>query len=556
MVIAEQAELNIRLAQPLVAYVKERHGIEAVRQIALSAGIDADQLVDGSDWVAHAKLELVLATARGFLGSDQEFMDACAHNMRQANGPMRFLVGAIGPRDAYELGARFMRVVSTVSRFEPRVEANGAVIVRYVSEKSESKLMCLSRQGQMVHLPEMWNMPRAHLVEKSCIAHGDDACEYVLNLYEPNRWLPIAVGLAAGVGAAFGLGQLELGSHLTMLAFGLIGGGAGHLLELRRTNRLNSAAGREINSAYLSVSRDEARARHEILELSQRQHAWIGRLEERAGERSEALEQLMRGMDDMRDNWVTSIRGFSHDLRSPLMSLKNNVLFLKESSERAGPDSDAALGDIDDAVQRMEKLLVELLGVATSGTGSVRLEPEVVPVVSLVDRIRSRTSALVQGRGIRVSVLPTREAPESIEVDPLLLDRVLDNLLSNAAKYTERGSIVVELDGTPGYLTIKVSDTGRGIAEADIEKIFAPRGSLRKEARADSWGLGLSVVVQLLSRIGGKIEVMSKPGQGTTFWVHFPVKQAATHPPLPVSAKRDPESEVTKVVSIRRLKSA
>jgi signal transduction histidine kinase len=551
----EAAELNIRLAQPLMGFIKERHGVEAVRQIALSSEVELDELLTGSEWVSHAKLESVLATARKFLASDQEFMDACAHNMRKADGPMRFLVGAIGPRDAYELGARFMRVVSTVSRFEPRIETNGAVIVRYVSEKQESKLMCLSRQGQMVHLPEMWNLPRAHLTEKSCIAHGDDCCEYVLNLYEPNRWLPVAVGLAAGVAAALGLGQLELGSHMTMMAFALLGGGAGHLLELRRTNRLNSEAGREINHAYLAVSRDEAKARHEILELSQRQHAWIGRLEERAGERSQALDQLLRGMDDIRENWMTSIRGFSHDLRSPLMSLKNNVLFLKESSERMGPDSDAVLVDIDDAVQRMEKLLVELMGVATSGTGSVRLEPETVQVCSLVDRIRSRTHALVQGRGIRVSVLPTREAPESIEVDPLLLDRVLDNLLSNAAKYTERGSIVVELDGTPGYLTIKVSDTGRGIAEADIEKIFAPRGSFKKDERSDSWGLGLSVVVQLLSRIGGRIEVMSKPGLGTTFWVHFPVKQLSTRPPLPAKAPRD-ESEVTKVVSIRRLKSA
>ncbi len=144
--------------------------------------------------------------------------------------------------------------------------------------------------------------------------------------------------------------------------------------------------------------------------------------------------------------------------------------------------------------------------------------------------------------------------PNRIEVDPLLLDRVLDNLLSNAAKYTERGSIVVELDGKPNYLTIKISDTGRGIAESDIDKIFAARGSLRKEAKSDSWGLGLSVVVELLSRIGGKIEVMSKPGLGSTFWVHFPVKQASTRPPIPQTAGKAHES--TNVVSIRRLKTA
>jgi two-component system sensor histidine kinase EvgS len=196
--------------------------------------------------------------------------------------------------------------------------------------------------------------------------------------------------------------------------------------------------------------------------------------------------------------------------------------------------------------------------VATTGNGTIRLEPQVVEVPTLTTRIRKRLNALVYGRGVRASVLPTREAPETLEVDPLLLDRVLDNLLTNAAKYTERGSIVVEIDGTPGFLTLKISDTGRGIDEAEMEKVFKPGGSRREDRASDSWGVGLSVVVQLLGRIGGRLEVMSKPGVGTTFWAHFPVvsSPAANRSAPPQTSLRAPAFDVSNVVSIRRLKTA
>jgi signal transduction histidine kinase len=192
---------------------------------------------------------------------------------------------------------------------------------------------------------------------------------------------------------------------------------------------------------------------------------------------------------------------------------------------------------------------------ASTEAGLIRVNPERMDVPPLVDVLRRRARAFAHDRDIRVSVLSTREAPPSIVTDRLVFDRVTDNLLTNATKYTERGSIVVELDGKPGFLTIKVSDTGRGIEPREIERIFTPEGSDPKHREVGSHGVGLSVVVQLLGQIGGKLEVKSMPGKGTTFWAHFPevlekpekVEGAATVKPRPSA-----EELIGQVVNIRK----
>jgi signal transduction histidine kinase len=193
----------------------------------------------------------------------------------------------------------------------------------------------------------------------------------------------------------------------------------------------------------------------------------------------------------------------------------------------------------------MDSLLSGLIRSASSDPQLIEVNPEPVEVQPLVERLRRRLRALVHGRDIRVSVFRTREAPDAIECDQLILDRVLDNLLTNAAKYTETGSIVVEVGGTPGFLTVKVSDTGRGIDEDKIQSIFRPAATPPADRAPRSFGVGLSVVVQLLDQIGGRIEVMSRAGRGTTFWAHFPEELT------PRSSSGRPALE--RVVTIRRL---
>ncbi len=126
---------------------------------------------------------------------------------------------------------------------------------------------------------------------------------------------------------------------------------------------------------------------------------------------------------------------------------------------------------------------------------------------------------------------------------------------------------MVEVDGTPGYLVLKVSDTGCGIAADALDRIFEPGGSSPRSRRGDSFGVGLSVVVQLLDQIGGRLEIMSRPSAGTTFWVYLPLvarnERSSTLPEAATASggaalavgPRDYSSRAAlgRVVTIRRL---
>jgi two-component system, NarL family, sensor histidine kinase EvgS len=265
-------------------------------------------------------------------------------------------------------------------------------------------------------------------------------------------------------------------------------------------------------------------------------------------------------LQEMRD---TKILGFSHDLRNPLTVMQAGTEYLRDYVEVIGDEGDAVLGDIERAIEQMRRLLEDLMMMATQQATQqatlAQLAPQRLEVPPLTDRLRRRLRALVQGKDIRASVFKTREAPESIETDPLLFDRVVDNLLTNAAKYTDRGSIVVEVDGTTEYLTLKVSDTGRGISPEQIDRAFTPEGSDRTARAKNSYGVGLSVVVQLLGQVGGRLEVMSKPDSGTTFWVHFPLSPRSRSKPPALESDRPIEKYkdvLNRVVTIRRVKAS
>jgi signal transduction histidine kinase len=176
-----------------------------------------------------------------------------------------------------------------------------------------------------------------------------------------------------------------------------------------------------------------------------------------------------------------------------------------------------------------------------------RLVVATIETTTLADELRRRLRAMLIGRPVAVTVFSTREAPPTVSTDRLVFDRVLDNLLTNAAKYTSEGSIVVEISGAPGFLLLKVSDTGRGIADAEIERIFRANGSVADERAPRSYGLGLSVVVRLLNRVGGRLEVLSKPNVGTTFWLYFP-----TEFPAEIEAHAEHDELMARVVRIRR----
>ena len=339
---------------------------------------------------------------------------------------------------------------------------------------------------------------------------------------------PALVGTAIFGLAGLALKPWGIASVPAPLFLAAIGGTLGFLFEVRRTDRI------------------EART----LELETNE--WTRLVEEQIEERTSALERVVEGTRDLQRERASTLLGFSHDLRGPLQVVQFGAEIMRMRCA-TDPHLMGVVADMDQALVRMKRMLADLVETASGERATLPLTPQRLEVADLAERMRRRLRALVHDRDVSTKVLCTREAPDAIEIDPLLLDRVIDNVLTNAAKYTERGTIDVEVHGVSGCLVIQVSDTGCGIDPNALERIFEPGGSSREARRGDSFGVGLSVVIRLLEQVGGRLEVMSKPGEGTCFWVYLPVRADVDDQPSGMRPRSSGGVTRSPVVRIRGL---
>jgi signal transduction histidine kinase len=356
----------------------------------------------------------------------------------------------------------------------------------------------------------------------------------------------------AGGAAYFAWLLLLSGAHRTEHAWVIgvtcatVGLLLGHLYEHRRTSASNRHIHAAINAAYIQSARDEANARRELFVLMQRQNSWGQLMETEVVERAQRLQDVAGELERLRGPRVVPLRGAAEQLGSPLESLQSTLRALRGKLRPADADIAAAFDRLDADIDTLSLKLKEVGRTAASASDLLELMPQMLETWPLVDELRARLRALVHLPEVRVSVFAAREAPERIRTDVALFNRIVDNLLVNAASQTERGSIIVEVSGTPGFLTIKVSDTGPGISEDHLARIFRP---MQRTVVGAATGAGLSVVVQLLARLGGKLEVMSTPGRGATFWAHIPIDSEAVEEPTPTGKAH--EEFLRRVVTVR-----
>src|SRR5690606_20125242 len=141
-----------------------------------------------SGWISHERLEHFLAAAREIVGSDEEFIRACAYDFKKQYGPFALVMRSMSLPGLYQLAARTMHIVCRVGRYEVEKATRTSLRLVYYTERHESRLVCLSRQAAVRTTPTLFlGMPPAKLIEHSCVAHGDERCEYELSWYEPLR---------------------------------------------------------------------------------------------------------------------------------------------------------------------------------------------------------------------------------------------------------------------------------------------------------------------------------------------------------------------------------
>ena len=248
-------------------------------------------------------------------------------------------------------------------------------------------------------------------------------------------------------------------------------------------------------------------------------------------ERKNLLEQLQKRAEQLteanrcKDEFLAML---AHELRNPLAPIRNALHLIRTQSHNANilAQSQAMA---ERQVSHMTRLIDDLLDVSRISQGKIRLRKEPVDLGRIIASVVEAARPALEAKGHHFSLdLPSH--PVRLEADPTRLEQVLNNLLTNAAKYTEPGGriwLTVEQDGDAVRLSMR--DTGIGLLPEMLPRVFdlfvqGERGLARSQG---GLGIGLTLVKRLVELHGGRVEAISEgPGKGSEFVVHLPALPA------------------------------
>jgi len=250
-----------------------------------------------------------------------------------------------------------------------------------------------------------------------------------------------------------------------------------------------------------------------------------GRLVSELAEQKEKIEQQYQQMRHLMELQNTFMGIAAHDLRSPIASIQSvtDLLLTKEINLQPEEQLDF-LGDIRDQTQHMLGLLNDLLDVTRIEAGKLELELKFKEMSEMLEDAVKRNGRLAEKKLTKV-VLETLESGKVL-ADPMRVRQVLDNLISNAVKYSPPGTLVrVRAQKGVNCWRVEVQDEGPGIKPQDRDRLFQDfaRLSARPTGGEKSTGLGLSISRRVIEAHGGEIGVDSPSGIGATFWFTLPI---------------------------------
>jgi signal transduction histidine kinase/DNA-binding response OmpR family regulator/HAMP domain-containing protein len=230
------------------------------------------------------------------------------------------------------------------------------------------------------------------------------------------------------------------------------------------------------------------------------------------------------------------LSNMSHELRTPLNSLLLLARGLADNKDNSLRDDQVQSAQIIyQSGYDLLDLINEILDLSKIEAGRMELNVETTLIEHLSESIQVNFNHLAEEKGLKLEVIVDSNAPESIRTDRKRLEQIIKNLLSNAIKFTDEGSIQVTFTATSNKeryaLAVRVTDTGIGIPANEHGHVFeafkqADGSSTRKFGGT---GLGLSISRQLASLLGGKIQLQSEPGKGSTFCVLLPSEAPLTN---------------------------
>ncbi|MGE5519426.1 MAG: response regulator [Candidatus Dadabacteria bacterium] len=244
------------------------------------------------------------------------------------------------------------------------------------------------------------------------------------------------------------------------------------------------------------------------------------------------------------------LANMSHELRTPLNSILLLSRLLTENTEKnLSKDQVEYAQVIQSSGQGLLSLIDEILDLSKIEAGKMELEYSQVSLNEVVNDLKGMFEPMAKDRGLEFSINIDKHVPSQIEADKMRLEQILKNLLSNALKFTPRGSVKMEISNLPenhSFISFMVKDSGIGIPQEKQHVIFEAfqqaDGSTRR--KFGGTGLGLSISRELAKLLGGEIKLVSEPGKGSEFTVYIPIHK--------LDRLYTPQQEATPVVTHKK----
>ncbi len=276
---------------------------------------------------------------------------------------------------------------------------------------------------------------------------------------------------------------------------------------------------------YRGTDRDITERKQAEEELARYRERLEELVEERTRELAAANERLQQ-LGHVKDQFIANV---SHELRTPITSLRLYHHLLTERPEKR----ETYMATLQRETERLEHIVEDLLYLSRMDQGEITAALVAVDLNALTKTHVTDRATLAEARGLTLTLEQEPDLPE-VQADPLLFERVLSILLTNAFNYTPEGGRVTvrtharEVEGAH-WVGVSVSDTGPGIPPDELPHMFERffRGNMARLARVPGTGLGLAIAKEIVDQHQGHIEVASErvPGQGAAFTVWLPSQQ-------------------------------
>ncbi|MCW2481754.1 two-component system sensor histidine kinase RcsC [Candidatus Symbiopectobacterium sp. NZEC135] len=252
----------------------------------------------------------------------------------------------------------------------------------------------------------------------------------------------------------------------------------------------------------------------------------------------ESLQEMANAAEQASQSKSMFLATVSHELRTPLYGIIGNLDLLRTKS--LSKDANRLAAAMQNSSALLLKIISDILDFSKIESEQLKIEPAIFTPQEVVSHITSNYLPLVVRKNLTLYCFIDPSVPATLSGDPVRLQQVLSNLVSNAIKFTDTGCIIFQVSCTDGYLEFWVRDTGVGINPREALKLFDPffQAGSGVQRHFQGTGLGLAICEKLVNLMDGDMSLISEPGLGSQFGIRIPLYQARYETPTVSDALR------------------